>query len=695
MRTGISTTSNSTLPQESNNILSNLKLSALSFLSATLFLGIYWIARVGIDSSDCISILKVLSLAAVIHLGPSVTESFSTKLTKSLPLASCRSLLPLVVLCAGGVLFRSINYDPSFILFFFGFTTCALFCLLIAKTRKTHGMRNNHLILFFLVWTIFSIIQVYKDYMFPLALESPVPNYNPDTVYLSSLVSMFRTYGAASTGIDGLNFVAYHHGSYWIFAQLAQWLNIDGHRFFQLAYPALFLPLFLKILLLVVAELSCMRKQIPLFKWQQDPTTILRCSPFFWGFLMLAFIHIKPSTFSFNTGDIYSLYLSQSHLTSLILAFSLVSLAIYSHVHGFISRKKFFSKPHLHFFLIVGFAAVSYTKLSTGCFLLSLWIYYLYRCRYFHFSILALTVLASLSFFLICQLSAPLTPLDPPFQFRVGPHSFLISVVSGWWRLGTIVNVIFWPTIFFLLDSNRLMREMMLIVGLAFIVAGTLIIRAEFAFYFFDLPSWLAIVLCLSNLGDSPTKLIVFSHQFPKLVRSVVSIVFLSWTAQLISGSAQFAKKVLKTRNQIMTSSNIELPPQIQLLNRLHQLSQLSRNEKQNSMVYVPKTNLVFWQFYDGVSCHLPSFVIPAITGITHLHGLPPKNCTYYQHYGFSHYSSWTDQLGTSRESIDELCASVKSRGFKGLIILNQIEFQNRPALEINKWSCAEHVSVG
>jgi hypothetical protein len=63
-----------------------------------------------------------------------------------------------------------------------------------------------------------------------------------DTLFHASLANMLRTYGACSTGLDGLPHVLYHFGSHWVFARFSNLLDLPVIDFYNLAYPVIFAP---------------------------------------------------------------------------------------------------------------------------------------------------------------------------------------------------------------------------------------------------------------------------------------------------------------------------------------------------------------------------------------------------------------------------------------------------------------------
>jgi hypothetical protein len=77
----------------------------------------------------------------------------------------------------------------------------------------------------------------------PLFVENLCNGYaHIDTLFHATLANMLRTYGACSTGLDGLPHVLYHFGSHWVFARFSNLLDLPVIDFYNLAYPVIFAP---------------------------------------------------------------------------------------------------------------------------------------------------------------------------------------------------------------------------------------------------------------------------------------------------------------------------------------------------------------------------------------------------------------------------------------------------------------------
>jgi len=76
-----------------------------------------------------------------------------------------------------------------------------------------------------------------------------------DSLFHMALSNMLKTYGAPSTGLDGLPYFPYHWGSHAYFAQIARLLNITMPDMYHVAYMIIFVPLFVFAALIAAVDL--------------------------------------------------------------------------------------------------------------------------------------------------------------------------------------------------------------------------------------------------------------------------------------------------------------------------------------------------------------------------------------------------------------------------------------------------------
>ncbi len=119
------------------------------------------------------------------------------------------------------------------------------------------------------------------------------------------------------------------------------------------------------------------------------------------------------------------------------------------------------------------------------------------------------------------------------------------------------------------------------------------------------------------------------------------------------------------------------------LMEALYKLSLLSIEEKRRTLVYIPKTNRIFWKAFHR--CKTVPFLIPSMTGMAMLHGLPDTECE-TNYYGYDVYER-SAMLKHEEKSTEILCREATLKGFSAVIILTQNEHGE---LSLHKTQCAQ-----
>lgn len=119
------------------------------------------------------------------------------------------------------------------------------------------------------------------------------------------------------------------------------------------------------------------------------------------------------------------------------------------------------------------------------------------------------------------------------------------------------------------------------------------------------------------------------------------------------------------------------------LMDKLHELSRLPIHEKRKTLVYIPKSIGLFWKSFG--SCRTTPFIVPAITGMAMLDGLPDVNCK-TRYYGYEVYkrSTGTFRVGAKQELI---CEKALAKGFSQVIVVDEDAEGN---LVVSKLACSD-----
>ncbi|MFN2601805.1 MAG: hypothetical protein ABR582_03490, partial [Gemmatimonadaceae bacterium] len=218
-------------------------------LASIAIAAVYWMLRIGFD--DPVSTpARVVGLALFVHSFPFVASSLITRpnSAQSSRWWSSYGFLWIVALIITAILGRLVpvtGYSP---LPFLAIIGAASFAWTFSRWIVRAPLWRSVVLIIgcacFSFWASGVVWgRIYKN---PLYLENFILNgrVHHDTLYVAAIANMLRTYGVATTGIDGLNYVPWHWGSPWFFAQFAYLVDLNMLDFYQLAFPVIVIPLF-------------------------------------------------------------------------------------------------------------------------------------------------------------------------------------------------------------------------------------------------------------------------------------------------------------------------------------------------------------------------------------------------------------------------------------------------------------------
>jgi hypothetical protein len=104
-------------------------------------------------------------------------------------------------------------------------------------------------------------------------------------------------------------------------------------------------------------------------------------------------------------------------------------------------------------------------------------------------------------------------------------------------------------------------------------------------------------------------------------------------------------------------------------------LYRLPKEEKRNTLLHIPKTNLAFWSLLDEREpSFIAPFLAPALSGLALLDGLPnPEDIPIDGGYGYVVYSSSREASRSSNadQARADLCRKAEGMGFKRILVLD------------------------
>jgi hypothetical protein len=357
--------------------------------------------------------------------------------------------------------------------------------------------------------------RIYKN---PLFYENFILDgkVHHDSLALAALGNMLRAYHVASTGVDGLNYMPYHWGTPWLFAQLSNLIGAQVLDFYQLGFPVTMIPFFFGgILAFAVAMRN--RRHGP------DAGADLRSDFRFWLVFLAACIGIIPISGLDAMGVWTSnLLISESYTVAVPCALLMLATTIAFH-DGIVTRTgqgTFTGRAVADaIFLLIGvplgIVVLGLLKSSLMMLTFALALYALVRFRlYRRLLYSASAAIATVLFYVTYE-----RVILPGHREGIAPFDFLWSFVKPpWWPFFIIVHL-FWSWAYILVrlrsegigtvadlkeaaTERRLIDvEVVALVALLGLGPGLVThIDGGSAFYFSDVQRWLAVGLILSRI---------------------------------------------------------------------------------------------------------------------------------------------------------------------------------------------------
>ncbi len=514
--------------------------------------------------------------------------------------------------------------------------------------RSEDKWQNPLLGLLLLALLLFCYLRIYHSgyafWMFTEALTAG--NAHIDTVFHAAIAESITQLGVPSTSLDGSPLYHYHWGSHLVFGQLGRLIGCGSLGFYNLFYPVLAVPLFIKFTWLLYQALFPATAASGRGRLTFVPAILL--------FLMLP-LRVTQTGHPF---------LGESNLLALLLAFSHAVLLL-----RFIRK---IQPTRADYYRLIGLSflyctLISFCKVSVGfCWTGALFLLLLLRMpqRYWPAAVVLGGLLGTLVLWYIFpvargfnatdgvrlsrryinfvdfgggfyyffwvplvlifnQLARPLNKLD----WRRGNRSGIILVLSFTWVLGLSAAVI---------SSNSVSD----------------VLYFQMVSFFLSLPWWIYLLDKLAENLQRRRLLIV--------VGSVMVIGFFI-TSQLYDGLIWNAKKYVVAHSKDGTMQH-----RSELLDRL---AAYFPERAAGDLIFVPPTET--WFYRDNEKPIKTSFAVPALTGTPLLWGIPDSLLSSnYKYYSLIHYRpAPADADRTPAAAFEE----ARRRGAKRLIVFRVI----------------------
>ena len=683
-----------------------LRTAAIGSSVVSIGLGaVYWIERIGF-ANPVAPILAAIGLALLFINAPVVIWSsmYARVETKrwitSYPIAW---IAVFTVIAAIGRAIEPLDASPSILLAPLG--AIALVVVLIPWARAT-SLRFATLLIagsaYFSTWAAGVVWgRIYKSPVFmEMLIGTGVVHH--DGVTLAALGNMLRTYHVASMGLDGLPYMAYHWGTPWLFAQLSNLTGESVLQFYQLGFPVTMIPLFFGS---VVAFASVVRNADPTRDWR------------FWTLFIAATVGIFPITGMDALGVWTSnLMISESYTVGIPCALMLLALTIaFWRERGEpILGRTAAAGDYVFLFLILpfGLVALGYLKISLMILGFGAVMYAGLRVGAWKIPALlgAALWMAALVFLAYQRVSLV------AHHEGVAPLDYLKGFVPRvWWPFFLLAHLA-WSTLYVVLRLRQekartlgdvvslasarkiLDVEMVAVIAIAGVLPGVILhIDGGSAFYFSDVQRWIALGLMLSGV----TTLLPTGNRLRWNRLSIIALLFVAmplavstarnswyWTRRMARANAELRYSLYPPAARAGLTPGIRSLPRLadaSLLDAglrtsvnynpvagLLELAKMPLEEKRSTAVFVPQGEEKYWTILKRPgACSFSGFVVPSLTGISMIDGMPAAGCKLSHYYGLSLFRHRTGPQTEEEQSASVVCERALSAGFDEVIVLH------------------------
>jgi len=696
---------------------------------------LYWAMRIGFEN-PLLDAARPVAIALFILTFPFVASRGIWALRgkeqgTALPWWASYPFLSLVGLALTGILGRlvpTLGFSPLPLLAIVGVT--AFLVILARWITSAHLWRSLLLVTgsgAFSVWASGVVWgTIYKN---PLFYENYVLNglIHHDVLPLAAIGNMLSTYHVATTGIDGLNYVPYHWGTPWLFAQFS---NLTGDKvfdFYQLGFPVMMIPFFFGGILVFAVAMRNRRKS-------PDAGQDLRDDFRFWFIFLAACLGVIPLAGLEGMAVWTSLLISESYVVAVPCALLLLATVV-AFYDGASQRpgaeggrgRAIADSLFVLIGIPLGIIALGYLKISLMVLGVVLAMYALFRLRLYRrpLYVVAAVLLLVLFYYAYGQVSLP------GHREGISPFDFLWSFVRpAWWPFWPIVHLL-WSWVYIavrlrsegvgtLADLKEAVAERRLLdveavalVALVGIAPGLVLhIDGGSAFYFSDVQRWLAVGLILSRLptllaailGETAPKRARRSAGFLSRLDNVgvrnVVIAFLllpvvgsmlangvAWPVTMLRANAEtrhalYPSEVraaiplglhglVRLHDRATLDEGLKRSPNFAVAEALRGLSMLPVSVRSHTALFIPQSQTAFWESLKRPgACTFHSLLAPALSALAMVDGTPLYGCKVSRYYGFGQFAHRTRPQTVADTQPDVLCRQATSGGMDRVIVL-------------------------
>jgi hypothetical protein len=543
--------------------------------------------------------------------------------------------------------------------------------------------------------------RIYKS---PLFMEMLIANgiVHHDGVTLAALGNMLRTYHSASMGLDGLPYMAYHWGTPWLFAQLSNLTSQSVLEFYQLGYAVTMIPLFFGGVLAFAVQMRRDRESSGFI---------------FWTVFLAATMGLLPVTGLDALGVWTSnLTISESYAVAVPVALMLAAtVATFWRQRGerlLAQNGSILDFAFLALFVAGGLVTLGYIKISFMVLGFAAIVYAAFRVGALRRWPLVLILAWMIVWIAVTYQRVSLV------AHREGmvPFDFLKGFVPPVWWPFFILAQLFWSILFIVLRLRQenartvanvvalvkarqiLDVEIVAAVAILGIIPGFILhIDGGSAFYFSDIQRWLSVGLLLAGAATL----------FPRIGRirfnrlATIGLIFVAapfvvstlrnsvyWTVRMLKANVELRHSLYPEAERASIVPGLRSLPlltdsrklsagllQSENYNAVQGLLSLSRTPlaiKRHTAVFVPQSESKYWTILKRENaCPFGGFVVPSLTGMSMVDGMPAADCKLSPYYGLSLFRKRTREQQPEDITPEAVCKRAEGLGFQEVLELH------------------------
>src|SRR3989304_3045137 len=636
--------------EKNNNLKDYFFINLISLLISSTFVCIFFISRIRLENKNTPLTFKVLIISYFIILFPiflsGVLSFFQKKniadFIKYEPFFSLAGLSLVII-------FSLVSPFINLIILIVVLSFIYLLYFLIVFIRNKFFVSKDFFIIAIVIFLSLFILFTLWSSKFLLYYFSPIfyeklftGKVFIDPVFNGAVANMIKNYGIPSTGLNGTIYLPYHYLSHWIFAQFSKLLDVNVLQFYEIGYPVIFLSLFFKFFFLGIKNAG--------YKVKNFIDNRL-----FWVLFLLVFTGLFPKFVLERFFVSHFIIISESYNLSITL--SLLTFLMIAFFRDKNSNGKIFLYSKSAFFIILLpllIFLIGLSKSSTLVIFVAVLFYLFIRYACYKKLVYNLGgIFVIISTFLSLRATTQAGFENSEFQLF---HFFNVVIQKRneglLWPVTLILFIIiyfFWSISFIFLETINLKKS----------YSGSLI----------------------NNFKEKKT----INIEVVILIL-IFSIIF-NFVTEFRSFYDDYSQN--KKEYNLIIDNDIEddmISYRTKLVKVILELDRLSISEKQNSLLYIPVDNTEFWDLKILPKSLSVPLLVPAVSGIAMIYGLPDEGLIYTKNFGYSVYRTTSKRV--MDKNVDELFYEIKQKGYRNLILLDykngefSIDFINESNIE-------------